>query len=52
LYTLSRSPGSYDVSAFAPKRCDHQASGGVRITASIFIADLKEASLEQVAEHE
>ena len=33
-------------------RCNHRAAGGVRITASLFIAEIVPASLEQVGSHE
>ena len=33
-------------------RCDHRASKGVRITASIFLSELRPESVEEVAGHE
>jgi len=36
----------------ATNECDHRGSNGVRITVSIFIAELIEESLEQVADHD
>mmetsp|Transcript_19450 Transcript_19450/g.42294 ORF Transcript_19450/g.42294 Transcript_19450/m.42294 type:complete len:820 (-) Transcript_19450:205-2664(-) len=36
----------------ATNECNHRASKGVRITASIFISELEEESLDQVADHD
>mmetsp|Transcript_3663 Transcript_3663/g.5686 ORF Transcript_3663/g.5686 Transcript_3663/m.5686 type:complete len:154 (+) Transcript_3663:179-640(+) len=36
----------------ATNECNHEASGGVRLTASIFISDLKEASVAEVGGHD
>ena len=41
-----------DDAMHATNECNHRASGGVRITASIFLSQLEEASLKQVAEHD
>ncbi|KAL7543508.1 hypothetical protein ACHAXR_012794 [Thalassiosira sp. AJA248-18] len=41
-----------DDAMHATNECNHRASGGVRITASIFLAELQEESLHQVAEHD
>jgi len=41
-----------DDAMHATNECNHRATGGVRITASIFISQLEKASLKQVAEHD
>jgi len=41
-----------DDAMHATNECNHRATGGVRITASIFLSQLEEASLKQVAEHD
>ena len=41
-----------DDAMHATNECNHRATGGVRITASIFLSQLEKKSLKQVAEHD